>query len=73
VFVAQLLERPRDAFVVPREQLVKGRHPKSTLEHYIPGFPSMRHLPFTVSRRSSLAGKGITTVIENSIQPSKTQ
>jgi 5'-3' exoribonuclease 1 len=47
---AQCQELSRDAFVVQPSKLIKGRHPKSTLDRYIPGFPSTRHLLFTVSQ-----------------------
>lgn len=44
----QCTELTRDAFEMPADKLVKGLHPRFNADRYIPGFPSMRHLPYTV-------------------------
>ena len=39
---------PREVFVIAPESLVHGIHPRFNLDRYIPGFPSIRHLPHKV-------------------------
>lgn len=50
----QCTELTRDAFVIPADRLVKGLHPKYNPECYIPGFPSIRHLPLKVVKISTI-------------------
>jgi len=38
-----------DSIRVPRDKLVKGLYPGVSLDVYFPGFPTMKHLKYTVS------------------------